>query len=138
MKKWMIINKAGLYFASYYESEVELTEIEGYGPEFFAPICVHKELPEGLDKNCIKVELIDGDYIISEDTDKANAKQARLFAQLRQQRNSKLQECDYTQLVDAPLSVEQKALWAIYRQALRDLPANTLIPSNPVWPTQPE
>jgi len=29
------------------------------------------------------------------------------------------------------------AAWAAYRQALRDLPANTADPRNPVWPIPP-
>ena len=28
--------------------------------------------------------------------------------------------------------------WKTYRQALRDLPANTSNPANPTWPTKPE
>ena len=28
--------------------------------------------------------------------------------------------------------------WKTYRQALRDLPANTSDPINPTWPTKPE
>ena len=28
--------------------------------------------------------------------------------------------------------------WKTYRQALRDLPANTKDPANPTWPTKPE
>jgi len=36
-----------------------------------------------------------------------------------------LRECDWTQFADSPLTVEQKQAWATYRQALRDLPANS-------------
>ena len=49
-------------------------------------------------------------------------------------RNAKLSACDWTQIPDAPVD---KAAWAIYRQALRDLPSNTVDPLNPVWPTPP-
>ena len=47
---------------------------------------------------------------------------------------------DWTQSVDAPLSDEKKAEWRVYRQALRDFPANnTEAPSfaSLVWPTEP-
>jgi hypothetical protein len=54
---------------------------------------------------------------------------------LRLNRNQKLTECDWTQVADAP--VDQQA-WAEYRQALRDLPENTIDPENPVWPVPPE
>ena len=33
-----------------------------------------------------------------------------------------LTQCDWTQLPDSPLSAEEKAAWAEYRQLLRDLP----------------
>ena len=52
---------------------------------------------------------------------------------LRQQRNELLAETDYLALADATLTDEMRA----YRQALRDLPANTADPANPVWPTKP-
>ena len=53
---------------------------------------------------------------------------------LRKRRNQLLAETDYLALADATLTDEMRA----YRQALRDLPANTTDPANPVWPTKPE
>lgn len=52
---------------------------------------------------------------------------------LRNQRNRLLTETDYLALSDQTLTAEMAA----YRQALRDLPANTVDPANPVWPTKP-
>ena len=54
--------------------------------------------------------------------------------ELRRQRNQLLTETDYLALVDSTLTDEMQA----YRQALRDLPANTVDPANPVFPTKPE
>ena len=54
--------------------------------------------------------------------------------ELRQQRNRLIAETDYLALSDSTLTTEMSA----YRQALRDLPANTTDPANPVWPTKPE
>ena len=55
--------------------------------------------------------------------------------ELRRQRNQLLTETDYLGLPDlGGFSAEMTA----YRQALRDLPANTTDPANPVWPTKPE
>ena len=55
--------------------------------------------------------------------------------QLRAKRNQLLAETDYLGLPDlGGFSAEMTA----YRQALRDLPANTTDPANPVWPTKPE
>ena len=58
----------------------------------------------------------------------------RAWLNLKGSRNMMLQSSDWTQVPDAP--VDQQA-WATYRQALRDLPANTTDPRNPVWPTKP-
>jgi hypothetical protein len=57
----------------------------------------------------------------------------QLFALLRKKRNQLLAETDYLALSDVTLSTEM----AEYRQALRDLPANTTDPANPVFPTKP-
>ena len=54
---------------------------------------------------------------------------------LREERDKLLAESDWTQNRDVILSND--AEWAAYRQALRDLPANTEDPNNPVWPTKP-
>jgi hypothetical protein len=56
---------------------------------------------------------------------------------LRQKRNARLQETDWTQLPDSPLPVEKSDKWRIYRQGLRDLPAVTTDPANPIWPPIP-
>ena len=53
--------------------------------------------------------------------------------QLRQRRNQLLTETDYLALADSTLTDEMRS----YRQALRDLPANTVDPANPVWPVTP-
>jgi len=55
------------------------------------------------------------------------------WSSLRQQRNRLIAETDYLALADATLTDEMST----YRQALRDLPANTTDPANPVWPTKP-
>jgi hypothetical protein len=52
---------------------------------------------------------------------------------LRAERNRLLAETDYLALSDNTLTAEMAA----YRQALRDLPANTTDPANPVWPVKP-
>ena len=53
------------------------------------------------------------------------------------QRNSLLAESDWTQLADVPLTVEQKAEWANYRQHLRDITSQTGFPENINWPLKP-
>ena len=63
-------------------------------------------------------------------------KNTTALQKLRDRRNGFLAECDWTQGKDIPDSVSIP--WATYRQALRDMPANTQDPTRPVWPTKPE
>lgn len=57
---------------------------------------------------------------------------------LRNERSRLLVVSDWTQLNDIPTETQQ--MWAVYRQALRDLPANVENPmdeENIPWPAQP-
>ena len=58
---------------------------------------------------------------------------------LREQRDKKLLDSDWTQASDhsSPLAADKKAEWETYRQSLRDLPENTVDLANPTWPTKP-
>lgn len=56
---------------------------------------------------------------------------------VRDDRNKRLLDSDWTQLVDAPLTEEQKSAWQTYRQALRDVTQQS-DPFNIVWPVKPE
>ena len=62
---------------------------------------------------------------------------------IRNMRNSLLQRCDWTQVADAPLDNGTKALWATYRQELRDMPETCADVDSLdsfygiVWPTAP-
>lgn len=53
---------------------------------------------------------------------------------VRSQRNDLLAASDWTQVADAPVD---KASWADYRQALRDIPQQAGFPENVIWPEQP-
>ena len=74
---------------------------------------------------------LDANAVASETTTVVNAWN---LAALRKKRNRLLAETDYLALSDVTLSAEMTT----YRQALRDLPANTTDPANPVWPIKPE
>jgi len=56
------------------------------------------------------------------------------WAMLRRKRAKLLSKSDWTQVPDAPVD---SAAWAVYRQQLRDLPANTTDPRDVTWPVQP-
>jgi hypothetical protein len=56
---------------------------------------------------------------------------------IRIERDKRLLACDWTQLPDAPSNIN-KALWANYRQELRDLPSlSNLDLDNPSYPIPP-
>ena len=61
---------------------------------------------------------------------------SRLWNFVREKRAFILQSCDWTQAIDSPLTIEQKANWATYRQSLRDI-TNQVDPNNIVWPIEP-
>lgn len=64
-------------------------------------------------------------------------KRTEALAELRGERDRLLAECDWTQLLDAPVDAE---VWRRYRQALRDLPQqhpNILSIAEVVWPRKP-
>jgi len=65
-------------------------------------------------------------------------KPTRVLASLRQKRNEKLRDSDWTQFLDTPIDVATQAKWATYRQELRDLPATTVDPAKPLWPVEPK
>ena len=64
-----------------------------------------------------------------------NQKSERKWSGVRAQRDQLLSQSDWTQVADAP---GDKAAWATYRQALRDLPASGSDPDALTWPTSPD
>jgi hypothetical protein len=48
-----------------------------------------------------------------------------------------LYKSDWTQIPNNPLTAEQQAAWATYRQELRDIPEQSGYPLNVVWPIAP-
>lgn len=61
-------------------------------------------------------------------------KDAEQAAAVRADRKNRLAECDWTQVADAPVD---KAVWATYRQALRDITKQAGFPWQVSWPDQP-
>lgn len=66
------------------------------------------------------------------------------WQELRDLRDLRLTESDWTQIADAPLTEAQKIAWQTYRQQLRDLPENITDPkplvldsNHPSWPISP-
>lgn len=75
-------------------------------------------------------------WSISEMDDEAKAaKDAEQAKSIRATRDTRLSGSDWTQVADAPVD---KAAWATYRQALRDVPAQAGFPYDITWPSKPE
>lgn len=66
-----------------------------------------------------------------------NAYNELWLEKLRTQRNKRLAECDWVTLKAYSTDTPVPEQWKTYMQALRDLPANTENPADPVWPTIP-
>jgi hypothetical protein len=84
------------------------------------------------------VEQIDGKwytkYSVSDmDAEAIAAKDAEQAKAMRQQRTEKLKDTDWTQVADAPVD---KAAWAAYRQALRDITSQPGFPWDVTWPAE--
>jgi len=86
------------------------------------------------------VEQLDGKWytkysVADMDADAITAKDAEQAKSVRQTRSDKLADCDWTQVADSPVD---KAVWATYRQALRDVTAQTDFPWTITWPVEPQ
>ena len=62
------------------------------------------------------------------------SKDAEQAKSIRATRGEKLADSDWTQVADAPVD---KAVWATYRQALRDITAQSGFPWTITWPDAP-
>jgi hypothetical protein len=85
------------------------------------------------------LEQIDGKwytkYSVADMGQEAKAiKDAEQAEKTRSQRTDKLKGSDWTQVADAPVD---KAAWATYRQALRDITAQSGFPWDTQWPDAP-
>lgn len=74
------------------------------------------------------VQTLDDEGKTAKDTETAKA--------VRDDRNRRLAETDWTQVKDVPDLVS--STWAAYRQDLRDLPSQSGFPHNVTWPNKPE
>lgn len=61
-------------------------------------------------------------------------KDAEQAKSVRQSRSDRLADCDWTQVADSPVD---KAVWATYRQALRDITTQSGFPWSVTWPDAP-
>jgi len=85
--------------------------------------------------NADYAKIVDEGAIVEKWTDPRTPQQ--IWADIRSERNGLLAETDWVVVKAQEAGEAVPAAWATYRQALRDLPANTADPANPVWPTKP-
>jgi hypothetical protein len=88
------------------------------GPSFFQT--------EDADGNVTTAAQNEANYKASKDAEQAKS--------VRATRGEKLSASDWTQVADAPVD---KAVWATYRQALRDVTTQTGFPWTITWPDAP-
>lgn len=102
---------------------------------------IHAEIPPGFKPNGSHLVLEEDEVIEYQDIREITELEIQIdieneWKNIRSTRNSIILESDWTQLLDSPLTIEQKEEWKIYRQALRDI---TLQPDpfNITWPIKP-
>jgi hypothetical protein len=87
--------------------------------------------PEGVEE--VEMSESESNRLLQIQTEWTNGATDRAWEELRQERNAKLAASDWMANSDYTMSDP----WKTYRQALRDLPANTADPANPIWPEEP-
>ena len=65
------------------------------------------------------------------------SKDAEQAKSVRQSRDTKLAESDWVVIKNLELNANIPGAWEVYRQALRDIPAQAGFPWTNTWPTQP-
>jgi len=112
-----------------------LYEIEHVSDKLF----IDDDSTETLYNTFESVKVVDGkDVDVKPDKDIFNSKWKELpMIELRRERDHRLAATDWVTLKAYSTSTPVPEAWATYMQALRDLPATTEDPKNPVWPVQP-
>lgn len=98
---------------SYGQQNTELFA-EDYEEKVYPYVQLWKDEKARLDKEAAEAQAKADEFYESEE---------QYFVRLRVARDRKLAQTDYLMAVDYPLTEEQKAKVAAYRQALRDLPS---------------
>ena len=75
-----------------------------------------------------------GDTAAADEAEYKARKDAEQAANVRNSRTEKLKDSDWTQIAD---STADKAVWATYRQALRDITTQSGFPWTITWPESP-
>ena len=98
--------------------------------------------PATQNLNQVDPTLIDGQWVMTWAVTPATPQQiaertSAKESEVRQQRNKRLADCDWTQLADSPLDPDGKGAWQLYRETLRMVPQQSGFPWNVQWPPVP-
>lgn len=110
----------------------------GVFPVGYEPAPEYDSITQRLEISSIPV-FKDGSWkltktIVNKTQEQIDVDAANKAASVRKDRDKKLTASDWTQVADAPVD---KAAWATYRQALRDITAQAGFPHEVTWPTNP-
>jgi hypothetical protein len=127
MNSYAVINRENLHVESIYHEKLRKSLLLDFPVEKF----VHLIVPDEMSKKSLKAIKNNEEYELLVDEE-------RVLKNIRYQRNILLDKTDKYVTIDYPHATEEvKQAWLDYRQSLRDLPANTTDPENPVWPSPP-
>lgn len=115
----------------------ELVDSLGLDPVLETPPPVTSRY-QTADKNGVEQDA-DGNWVLKWSVSEMDANAIAAIddmkaAAVRTDRNKRLADSDWTQLTDAPVD---QAVWATYRQALRNVPTQVGFPHEITWPNQP-
>lgn len=117
--------------------------LEDLRQENYYPLTLDKLIDPGYFKKIvINYELVENEVfqrrILVDKEGKELADSIRIFwIDLRLERDQLLRDSDWTQVLDAPITTEERQAWAFYRQQLRDLTSNADY-NNITWPVNPK
>jgi len=112
-----------MYYAVIAEGRFNGVAYNDLKAEYVAHHAQYGELLVGLESLPEEGAVIDPEVIEASDVKRVRAERDRLLA-----------ACDWTQVLDAPLSPNDVAVWQAYRSALRDVPRQPGFPLKVEWP----
>lgn len=97
------------------------------------------EQPNGIDlyvfEGVIKQQAVQGLFGVVDSFVPDISEQEAKIIEIRERRNLLLRSTDWTQLLD--IQINYREVFAVYRQALRDVPQQSGFPENFNWPVEP-
>jgi hypothetical protein len=124
-------------YAGYIREFADLTRSERDEIGFNEAMPLRREPFTAYQTEWVKGEdLVCREVAVSAVVDEA-ARDEAMAGAIRAKRDRLLADSDWTQVADAPLTDEGKAVWATKRQAWRDVPQQDGFPHAVAWPEAP-